>query len=125
MPHIVVDHDSTVEAALDRRKFALELHALAAETVAGITVASCKTRFRRVDEVVVADGDDGQALIHVDLAILPGRTTEAKAALSAAVLDLVRRHTASVPGVVHASVDVSDLSAAYAKHVTPGGSPSS
>ncbi|MFE1764006.1 5-carboxymethyl-2-hydroxymuconate Delta-isomerase [Streptomyces angustmyceticus] len=118
MPHITVDYDAPLDGFFDRRRFALELHTLAAETVEGITVESCKTRFRRVDEAVIAGGEPGQALIHVDFAILPGRTTETKAALSQAVLDLVRSHTAAVPDtVVHASVDVSDLSGAYRKHV--------
>ncbi|MEW1751634.1 5-carboxymethyl-2-hydroxymuconate Delta-isomerase [Streptomyces angustmyceticus] len=118
MPHITVDYDAPLDGFFDRRCFARELHTLAAKTVDGITVESCKTRFRRVDEAVIADGEPGQALIHIDFAILPGRTTETKAALSQAVLDLVRSHTAAVPDtVVHASVDVSDLSGAYRKHV--------
>lgn len=124
MPHITVDYDKPLHDSFDRRRFALELHSLAAKTVDGITVESCKTRFRCVDEAVIADGAPGQALIHIDFAILPGRTTETKTALSRAVLDLVRAHTSAVPDtVVHASVDVVDLGAAYTKHVgggTPG-----
>ncbi|MGW1373263.1 5-carboxymethyl-2-hydroxymuconate Delta-isomerase [Streptomyces sp. NPDC002446] len=120
MPHILVDYDEALQKSFDRPRFARELHSLAAKTVDGITVESCKTRFRRVDEAVIAHGEPGQALIHVEFAILPGRTAEAKVALGQAVLDLVRSHTASVPGVaVHASVDVRDLGAAYAKHVAP------
>ncbi|TJZ54484.1 isomerase [Streptomyces piniterrae] len=118
MPHITIDYDKPLDDVLDRRRFALELHSLAAKTVDGITVESCKTRFRRVDETVIANGEHGQALIHIDFAILPGRTTEAKAALSRAVLELVRTHTADVPDtVVHASVDVIDLGPVYTKHV--------
>lgn len=118
MPHITVDYDKPLHNSFDHRRFARELHSLAAKTVDGITVESCKTRFRCVDEVVIADGKPGQALIHIEFAILPGRTTETKTALSRAVLDLVRTHTASVPGtVVHASVDVLDLSPSYTKHV--------
>lgn len=120
MPHITVEYDKALDRSFDRRRFALELHALAAKTVEGITVESCKTRFRQAEEVVIANGEPGQALIHIDFAILPGRTAEAKSALSSAVLGLVRLHTASVPGTaVHASVDIWDLSTAYAKHVEP------
>ncbi|WP_043262998.1 isomerase [Streptomyces sp. CT34] len=120
MPHILIDHDATLREVLDRRRFAHELHALAAKTVDGITVESCKTRFRCVDDVVIAHGEPQQALIHVDFAILPGRTTETKTLLSQAVLDLVRTHTAAATGLtVHASVEVRDLDAAYAKHVKP------
>ncbi|ANZ21099.1 5-carboxymethyl-2-hydroxymuconate isomerase [Streptomyces noursei ATCC 11455] len=122
MPHILVDHDATLREFLDTRRFAHELHALAAKTVDGITIDSCKTRFRCVEEVVIAHDAPQQALIHVDFAILPGRTTETKTALGQAVLDLVRAHTAAATQLtVHASVEVRDLDAAYTKHVTPAG----
>ncbi|MEW1658905.1 isomerase [Streptomyces sp. NPDC093707] len=121
MPHITVDYDATLREILDRRRFARELHALAAKTVDGITIESCKTRFRCVDDIAIAHGEPQQVLIHVDFAILPGRTAEAKSTLSEVTLDLVRTHTAtaSVAGLtVHASVEVRDLDAAYRKHVT-------
>ncbi|UWS70046.1 hypothetical protein [Streptomyces noursei] len=73
MPHILVDHDASLREALDPRRFAHALHALAAETVDGITVESCKTRFRCVDEAVIAHDEPQQALVHVDFAILPGQ----------------------------------------------------
>ncbi|MFE1772682.1 5-carboxymethyl-2-hydroxymuconate Delta-isomerase [Streptomyces sp. NPDC059008] len=120
MPHILVDYDEALQESFDRRGFARELHTLAAKTVDGITVESCKTRFRRVEEAVIAHDEPGHALIHVEFAILPGRSTQDKSALGQAVLDLVRRHTASADAVtVHASVDVRDLDAAYVKHVAP------
>ncbi|OLZ66427.1 isomerase [Streptomyces sp. IMTB 2501] len=120
MPHIVVDHDATLLEYLDRRRFARELHALAARTVEGITVESCKTRFRCVDEAVIAHDEPQRALVHVDFAILPGRTTETKSELGRAVIDLLRSHTAAATDVtVHASVEVRDLDAAYTNHVTP------
>ncbi|MEG3626580.1 5-carboxymethyl-2-hydroxymuconate Delta-isomerase [Streptomyces poriticola] len=118
MPHITVDCDEPLDGFRDRRRFALDLHTLAARTVEGSTVESCRTRFRRAEESVIADGGPGHALIHIGFAVLPGRATETKTALSRAVLDLVRAHTASVPDtVVHASVDVQDLSAPFTKHV--------
>ncbi|MER6048619.1 isomerase [Streptomyces sp. NPDC001793] len=122
MPHVLVDHDATLREFLDSRRFAHELHTLAAKTVDGITVESCKTRFRCVEDVVIAHDAPQQALIHVDFAILPGRSTETKTTLSQAVLDLVRAHTAAATHLtVHASVEVRDLDAAYTKHVTVAG----
>ncbi|WP_274917882.1 5-carboxymethyl-2-hydroxymuconate Delta-isomerase [Streptomyces sp. WZ-12] len=122
MPQIIVDYDASLREFLDRRRFARELHALAAKTVDGITVESCKTRFRCVDDAVIAHDEPQQALIHLDFAILPGRTAEAKATLGEVTLDLVRHHTASATGLtVHASVEVRDLDSAYRKHVAPAG----
>ncbi|MCB5909048.1 5-carboxymethyl-2-hydroxymuconate Delta-isomerase [Streptomyces pinistramenti] len=123
MPHILVSYDTSLHDVLDRRRFARDLHALAAQTVDGVTVESCKTRFQRVEETVIADDEPGQALIHLEFALLPGRTAQVKTALSRATLELLRQHTAAAPDtlVVHASVDVTDLDAAYTKHVERGG----
>ncbi|MGW0365066.1 5-carboxymethyl-2-hydroxymuconate Delta-isomerase [Streptomyces sp. NPDC002990] len=118
MPHIVVDYSDPLPASFDHRAFALELHELAAETVQ-TTVDTCKTRFRRIEEVVIADGAPGQALIHVEVALLPGRPAQDKTRLSRAVIELVLRHTARVSDtVIHASADVRDLGEAYIKHVS-------
>ncbi|WP_405746129.1 isomerase [Streptomyces sp. NBC_01525] len=123
MPQILVSYDASLDDVLDRRAFARELHAVAAETDDGITVGGCRTRFQRVEETVVGDDQPGQALVHLEFAILPGRTEVAKRALGAAVLDVLRRHTAVVPPgtVVHASVDVTELGTAYTAYKGPGG----
>lgn len=114
MPHIVVDFSDPLPGSFDRRAFALELHELTAEMI-DTTVGSCKTRFRRVEEAIIADGASGHALIHAELAILPGRSDESKSRLSLAVLELVERHTATAGTVVHASVEVRDLDESYSK----------
>ncbi|MFF7750155.1 5-carboxymethyl-2-hydroxymuconate Delta-isomerase [Streptomyces sp. NPDC007971] len=117
MPHITVDYSESLSDAFDRRGFALELHPLTAEVIKD-TVDNCKTRFRRVEETFVADGAPEHAVIHVEFVILQGRTETVKAELSHAVLELIRKHVASTPGVmVHTSVDVSELGKAYRKHV--------
>ncbi|MCX4626098.1 isomerase [Streptomyces sp. NBC_01443] len=118
MPQITVDYSASLSDAFDRRGFADALHPLTAR-IADTPVDTCKTRFRRAEETFVADGAPEHALVHVELALLPGRTDEVKAELSRAVLELVRTYTGSaVPGaVVHWSVDVTELGAAYRKSV--------
>ncbi|MCX4782365.1 5-carboxymethyl-2-hydroxymuconate Delta-isomerase [Streptomyces sp. NBC_01264] len=120
MPQITVDYSANLSDTFDRHGFASALHALTAE-VAAATVANCKTRFRCPDDVYVADGAPGSALVHVQIGLLPGRTEAVKAELSQAVLDLLFKHLpAGADGagpVVHASVDVSELGAAYRKLV--------
>ncbi|MCX5380754.1 5-carboxymethyl-2-hydroxymuconate Delta-isomerase [Streptomyces sp. NBC_00091] len=117
MPQITVDFSASLSDRFDRRGFALALHALTAEAV-DVSVETCKTRFRRVEETFVADGAPEHAVVHVDLALLPGRTEEVRARLSRAVLDLVREYTDAGPdAVVHWSVDVTELTEAYTKYV--------
>ncbi|MFC9340127.1 MULTISPECIES: 5-carboxymethyl-2-hydroxymuconate Delta-isomerase [unclassified Streptomyces] len=109
MPQITVDHS----APLDRRGFALALHPLVVTTV-DTALDACKTRFREVDEAVVGDGSTGDALVHVEIALLFGRTDEVKARLSKAVLDLLPRFLGTPEGV-RLSVEIRDLESSYRK----------
>ncbi|KUJ69482.1 isomerase [Streptomyces albus subsp. albus] len=118
MPHIVVDYSDTLAAAFDRRAFGLALHPL----VAGLLDApidTCKTRFRRIEEGFIGDGSPDQAMIHIELAILSGRTPEVRRELSRAVLDLAREHFISPAGAtVTLTVDVTHLDIdCYSKQV--------
>ena len=80
---------------------------------------ACKTRFRPVE--VAADGYDdpgdfGHAIVHVTLALLPGRTDETKAVLTEAVLELLKKHIEDDgSGMLHASAEVRDLDPSYRK----------
>ncbi|MEV6953098.1 isomerase [Streptomyces sp. NPDC051183] len=121
MPQITVDYSASLSDAFDRRTFALSLHELTARIVS-TPLDTCKTRFRRVEEAYVADGAPEHAVVHVQLGLLPGRTEAVKAELSEAVLELLRKATAPDAAgatglIVHATVDVSELGAAYRKHV--------
>ncbi|WP_030691825.1 5-carboxymethyl-2-hydroxymuconate Delta-isomerase [Streptomyces globisporus] len=109
MPQITVDYS----APLDRRGFALALHPLVVQTV-DTTLDACKTRFREVEEVVVGGGESDDVIVHVEIALLSGRTDEVKARLSEAVLDLLPAYLKAGEGV-RLSVEVRDLEASYRK----------
>ncbi|WP_328401401.1 isomerase [Streptomyces sp. NBC_00390] len=113
MPQITVDYSHSVESSFDRQGFALALHPLIAKT-ADTQLAACKTRFRRVDETVVADGTAQAAVVHIAVALLPGRSQEVKAQLSEVVLDLLAEYLRPAGGVAPvASAEVRDLEASY------------
>lgn len=115
MPQITVDYSEPLAEAFDRRGFALALHPLVVDTV-DAKLAACKTRFRRADETVVADEATGHVLVHIGIALLPGRTPELKAQLTAAVVDLVAQYVKPVEGAeLHISAEVRDLEASYRK----------
>lgn len=113
-----MDYSDALADSFDRRGFGLALHPLLARKVDG-SVTGWKTRFRRIEECVIADGaEEGVAMLHIEVALLSGRTPEVKADLSRAVLGLARDYLHPTPGIeVHASVGVSDLArASYATH---------
>ncbi|MFJ5830148.1 5-carboxymethyl-2-hydroxymuconate Delta-isomerase [Streptomyces sp. NPDC093089] len=109
MPQITVDYS----APLDRRGFALALHPLVAETV-DIAVEDCKTRFREVEELVVGDGATDDVVVHVEIALLPGRPEALKARLSEAVLALLPTYLKETEGV-RLAAEVRDLDPSYRK----------
>lgn len=115
MPQITVDYSAELDDTFDRSGFAGALHPLIAETVTTKT-AACKTRFRRVEETVVGDAPEGDAIVHVDIALLPGRTPEVLARLTQAVLDLLTAHIRPAEGLaLHLSAETRDLDASYRK----------
>ncbi|WKX69233.1 5-carboxymethyl-2-hydroxymuconate Delta-isomerase [Streptomyces sp. XD-27] len=118
MPHIVVDYSDPLSAAFDRRAFGLALHPLVADLLEA-PIDTCKTRFRRIEEAFIADGSPDQAMVHIELAILSGRTPEAKRELSRAVLDLARNHVPVPAGAtLTLTVDVTELDReCYSKQV--------
>ncbi|MET9111370.1 5-carboxymethyl-2-hydroxymuconate Delta-isomerase [Streptomyces zhihengii] len=115
MPQITVDCSPGARTALDRRTFALALHRLVVDTV-DTRLEACKTRFRPADETVVGDGETDAPLVHVGIALLPGRSEELKARLSQAVVDLLLEHLGTAGGVVpHVSAEIRELEPSYRK----------
>ncbi|MFD0414604.1 5-carboxymethyl-2-hydroxymuconate Delta-isomerase [Streptomyces sp. NPDC127108] len=115
MPQITVDYSEPLADSFDRRGLALALHPLLVEETAA-TLEACKTRFVRTEETVVGGDEDGHAVVHVLIGLLPGRTAEVRARVTDATVELVRRHLKPVAGrVVHVSAEVRDLDASYRK----------
>ncbi|ROQ69444.1 5-carboxymethyl-2-hydroxymuconate isomerase [Streptomyces sp. 840.1] len=113
MPQITVDYSAELDDTFDRAGFTRALHPLVAETVT-TKIAACKTRFRRVEEVVVADAPGGDALVHIDISLLAGRTPEIKARLTESVRELLAAHIGPAAGLtLHLSVEARDLDASY------------
>jgi 5-carboxymethyl-2-hydroxymuconate isomerase len=112
MPQITVDYSQTV-ASFDRHRFARELHALVVRTV-DTELDACKTRFRRIEDTVVGSGGTEDAVVHVAIALLPGRAPELKAELSEAVLDLLAGRLEAAGGPMPVlSAEVRDLETSY------------
>jgi 5-carboxymethyl-2-hydroxymuconate isomerase len=116
MPHISVEYSETLAAAFDRRGFALTLHPAAAELI-GSALPDFKTRFRSIGEAVIGGGDAGEAMIHVQVAILPGRDPETRARLGELTLATLCDHLKPGTGLnTQITVEVRDI-ASYSKRV--------
>ncbi|SDC20779.1 5-carboxymethyl-2-hydroxymuconate Delta-isomerase [Streptomyces prasinopilosus] len=120
MPQITVDYSAQLKHGFDHDwpAFARDLHTTVVE-IAAATLPGCKTRFRPTDDVFVGhEQEEDHALVHVHIALLPGRTEETKARLTEAVLELVRRHVRTDGGrTLHVSAEVRELDPSYRKFV--------
>lgn len=120
MPQITVERSPGLDH-VDWNAFALALHPVVVE-VAAARIEACKTRVLRTEDEVVGDvaatGTGGLTIVHVTLALLPGRSDETKAELTEAVLELLHKHIEPTDGVstVHASAEVRDLDPSYRKY---------
>ncbi|HEY5837195.1 5-carboxymethyl-2-hydroxymuconate Delta-isomerase [Streptomyces sp.] len=125
MPHTTVEFSSDLGSVFDTAGFAEDLHPTIA-SIADASVEGCKTRFLHpgfvdTDYLHIADGSPRHAMIHVEIALLSGRTTDVKRELGQAVLALVRTHTAPAPAFrIQMSVEIRELDReTYATHVEP------
>lgn len=114
MPQITVDHSAELTPAFDRAAFARDLHTAVVE-IAAARPEACKTQFHAAGHTAFGYEDGGHAIVHVTLGLLVGRTTEVKAELTAAVLELLKKHIADEGLTLHASAEVRDLDPSYTK----------
>ncbi|MBO1333263.1 5-carboxymethyl-2-hydroxymuconate Delta-isomerase [Streptomyces sp. VRA16 Mangrove soil] len=113
MPNITVDHSAGLDGRIDRAGLAGAVHQACVDVVAART-AACKTLFRRAEEVVFGDGADSADVLHIEIALLAGRTEEARTALAETVLRLLPEHVKGLESV-YRSVEVRDLESTYTK----------
>ena len=85
MPQISIEYSSNLGDAFDPRGFAAQVHALVVASV-DTELASCKTRLIELEDVLIGDGSPGNAMIHVDLRILSGRSEAQKQQLGREVM---------------------------------------
>lgn len=109
VPHLTVDYSAQLTDTFDGKALGRDLHRVI-EKVVGAQVAGCKTVLRRIDQSVIADGDEDVDMVHVDVAIHAGRTPDAKAELASAALGVLKERLSARPGRrLHLSAHVSEL----------------
>ncbi|MGI5171785.1 5-carboxymethyl-2-hydroxymuconate Delta-isomerase [Spirillospora sp. CA-253888] len=109
MPQITVEYSADLAGGFDRERFALAFHHAGSELL-GSALGDFKTRFHRLDEVVIGDGAPGHGMVHIALEILPGRPAELRHRLGELARDLARDHLEVNEGQhVQVTVEVRDL----------------
>lgn len=89
MPHFILEHSANLIEAPISASFLKKLHELLIE-IGPFKLNDIKSRIYSLGTYCVADGKENNAFIHLQLAILPGRSPEIKQLVSARLLEFLK-----------------------------------
>jgi len=120
MPQIEIEYSAKLPIKDELSKLAVDLHYVIARE-ADAELGSFKTRISPLENVVIADGDEKHAMVHLDIRLLSGRRDAVKFATGEAALAALRDRLEWRVGdyAVQFTVEVHELDRAnYHKQVT-------
>ena len=91
MPHLTIEYTANLDAWACDPKVLLSLHHLL-ESVAGIKIENCKSRWRMAEEWVVGDGEGPSGFVHLDMRFLEGRPADVKQAIGNGAVEILQKH---------------------------------
>jgi len=118
MPHLTLEYTSNLDEWAGGSDLLLSLHRHL-QSVAGIDIANCKTRWRMIDEWVVGDGQSPSAFVHLDIRFLEGRPLGVRQDVGRGALEILQEHFAQAGREldVQITVEVQEIQRAlYFKH---------
>ncbi|MCD8496704.1 MAG: 5-carboxymethyl-2-hydroxymuconate Delta-isomerase [Alphaproteobacteria bacterium] len=107
MPHIIVEYTDHLKVGIPELLKKLHFTLADQDTVA---LEAIKTRAIPVHDVVIADGNAGDKMIHVTLKLLPGRSDELKKTMAQALWQITRDHVDD--NTIMLTAEVTELHAA-------------
>jgi len=105
MPHLNLEYTSNLGGKSPDAELLLRLHHVL-ESVAGIRIGNCKSRWREVDRWVVGAGEGESGFVHLDIRVFDGRSEEVRRAVGATALDILKRHFLPAPPGVELQITV-------------------
>lgn len=91
MPHLKLKYTNNIKEKIDFPKLFLELHQVLAN-IGKIKIANCKSRATKLDIFYIAEGQENQAFIHIDLSFLEGRSLETKQEIGKKFIETLKTH---------------------------------
>ena len=120
MPQIRLEYSDDLQPLPDLRAVFAQIHAALHET-AGAAMANSKSRATAV-EAYIGDGDAANALVHLGIELMEGRSTEVKARASDRCLEILELafEPASDGRNLQITVDITDLERATYRKLPHG-----
>ena len=108
MPHLTLEYTSNLREKRPDAGLLLHLHHVL-ESVAGVRIDNCKSRWREVDQWAVGAGEGEAAFVHLDIRVYEGRPEDVRRAVGATALDVLKRHFLPAPAGVALQITVEVL----------------
>jgi len=89
MPQITLEYTDNVRDTVDFDLLFMKLHEILSE-VAGIRIGNCKSRAVKLSDYLVGAGDADAAFVHLEVAILEGRSLETRQEMGRRMLEALR-----------------------------------
>jgi 5-carboxymethyl-2-hydroxymuconate isomerase len=105
MPHLTLEYTANLSDTPPTGELLLSLHQLLS-SVAGIRVGNCKSRWRKVEDWVVGEGDAKDAFVHLDFRFLEGRSLDIQQAVGQGALEVLKAHFHPAPEGVDLQITV-------------------
>ena len=91
MPHIRLEYSNNLNITFKLHDLFREIHHILHE-VAGIEISNCKSRVIRSSDFFIGEGDDQEALVHLDIHFLEGRSNDIKKDTGNRLLSLLKKY---------------------------------
>lgn len=109
MPQITLEYSSNISSEVNFKNMLLEIHRNVSQII-NCDILNCKSRVTKLDSFLIGEGDLNNAMIHLAVAILDGRTEEVKTELGEKILSILEAYFAGVSGLkIQITVEVKDL----------------
>ena len=124
MPQVTLEYTGNIDdGAIGFQKLFTELHQMLVD-VAGIDIENCKSRATRLTTYRIGEGRSDSAFVHLGVAMLSGRSTEARRKLGERCLAVLKRHFARSPDELKLQITVEVRDMERATYLKAGADPS-
>jgi 5-carboxymethyl-2-hydroxymuconate isomerase len=91
MPHLTLEYTANLQDRTPTPELLNSIHRVL-ERLGGIKIENCKSRWWKVEDWAVGDGQAPSGFVHLDLRFLEGRSEETKRAIGDATLEVLKAH---------------------------------
>ncbi|MCK5650790.1 MAG: 5-carboxymethyl-2-hydroxymuconate Delta-isomerase [Gemmatimonadetes bacterium] len=105
MPHLTLEYSRNLRSVAPSAPLFATLHGVL-ESVAGISVDNCKSRWREVSDFHVGGGGEDKAFVHLSIRYLEGRPPATQQAVGQAILSVLKENFKEAPDALDLQITV-------------------